>query len=411
MVEAYVAVQVTTHDFFTHSGQNLLFQDGRANPTIFLGSSFLEFRDRVRTSPRPHHTSLGSMSQQQLERRATLLRELQQGEALASSAGEIARSTLVALEQQSESLRSTEDTLESNEYVLNKSAFVLRGMTWVGWLANKLTTSDGNTRVLEHPGAQSSSSLPHEDCSSSAFRDVGGNDEESESLEKIARHVDELKLMANAMGSHGGEQAATIDRIEGKVERVRDKTLEVTLRAAQLTTRSRRTRERFVGRFQFVDVKTGGFLGAVGEDLVLLRGPSRGSFFDVFEKEEGILGLRNSKTLRFIGMTWTGSVRVSGHYFGRSEECHLANVHAADRNDESGLLVLAKNWAKGGWISRSEGPDQASSPLLERTTACVSDKEGRVVFRSVFVKSSEQTIDMEEEDKGRGRGEGEGGMQ
>ena len=41
------------------------------------------------------------------------------------------------------------------------------------------------------------------------------------------------------------------------------------------------------------------------------------------------------------------------------------------------------------------GPDQ-SSPLLERTTSCVSDKEGRVVFRSVFVKSSEQTIDAEE---------------
>jgi hypothetical protein len=340
------------------------------------------------------------MALQHAERKAGLLRELQRGEAVAASAGEIARSTLVTLEQQSESLRSTEDTLESNEYILNKSAFVLRGMTWVGWLANKLTTSDGNTRVLEqHPGAtaQSSSSLPHEDCSS-VFREVGGNDEESESLEKISRHVEELKLMANTMGSHVGEQAATVDRIEGKVERARDKTLEVTLRAAQLTTRSRRTRERFVGRFQFVDTKSGGFLGAVGEDLVLLRGPSRGSFFDVFEKEEGILGLRNSKTLRFIGMTWTGSVRVSGHYFGRSEECHLANVHAADRNDESGLLVLAKNWGKGGWLSRIEGgpgPDQ-SSPLLERTTSCVSDKEGRVVFRSVFVKSSEQTIDAEE---------------
>ena len=66
---------------------------------------------------RNHRASLTG-SPRGSERRATLLRELQQGEGLTSSAGEIARSTLVALEQQSESLRSTEDTLESNEYVI-----------------------------------------------------------------------------------------------------------------------------------------------------------------------------------------------------------------------------------------------------------------------------------------------------
>ena len=348
------------------------------------------------------------MDQEELRRgrKDELLSELRRGEGIAASAGEIARSTLVALEHQSETLSSTEDTLESNEYILNKSAFVLRGMTWMGWLANKLTTADGSTKVAEQfSRAAVGSTGQHEDCSS-VFRDVGGgNDEESEHLEKIARHVEELKLMANAMGNHVGEQATTIERIEGKVDRVRDKTLEVTLRAAQLTTRSRRTRERFMGRFQFVDVQSGGYLGAVGEDLVILRGPTRGTFFDLFQKEEGIHGLRNAKTLKFIGMTWTGSVRVSGHYFGRSEECHLANVHAAVRNDESGLLVLAKNWGKGGWVMRAPVPPepggaaplQAGGPLLDRTTSCVSDKEGRVMFRCVFVQSREQMPDASEE--------------
>lgn len=331
-----------------------------------------------------------------VNRRAIILAELQRAQMTATNTADIGRSTLTVLEQQQQSLRSTEDTLESNEYILNRSAFTLRGMSWIGWLQNKLTSTE--EPVPEHSGfsqpPQHSRNQQLEN-NETIFRDCGNDDdEEGKHLDAIAQRVEELKLMSLSIGGEIANQSTTLGRIDDKTDRVRDKTLQVTLKAAQFTARSKRSREKFVGRFQLVDSVSGFCLAAVGEDLVLLQDhTNRATFFDAFEKEDNLIGLRNAKTHKFVGVTYYGAVRVAGNYFGKQEELYMSNLGkagAGSGNEDSGLLFLSKNWSKGGWLrADSDQGLRISGEVLTEVTTCVSDKLGRLLFRAVHIEIKE----------------------
>jgi len=335
-------------------------------------------------------------------RKRALVDELSKAHVTATRAGEVGRETLGVLDRQTESLRSTEDTLESNEYVLNSSAFVLRGMTWVGWFAQKVGACRMEEPVPEYNKdklitGKKVDKFKEDNDEGELFKTVGrdsADDEESKQLDLIARRVEDLRVISETMNDELGAQKETLDRIDNKTSRVHDKTLAVTLRAAQFTARSRRAREKFIGRFQFVCVNSARFLGAVGEDLVLLPQADRAAFFDVFEKEEGLMGFLNVKTKKWLGTTFYGALKVSGLRFGRQEECHFPDlvpstaprpVSSVCRSNSNGLLILSKNWGRGGWLKLDTQGHNHDPVLIDSITTGVSDKDAQLVFRPAFV--------------------------
>ena len=183
----------------------------------------------------------------------------------------------------------------------------------------------------------------------------------------------------------------------------------------------------------------GRFLAAIADDIALLPHSDRATLWDVFEKEPGLMGLRNAKTHKWLGSTFYGAIRVSGNYFGRQEECHVPDLELAAPDyagagagagagvgvgragkaaggsaarsvpvpvPSHGVLILSKNGGRGGWLKLegcAEGAGGgwgagagAGVELVRTVTGSVSDKQGSVLFRPVFVRVQRNPAEDEE---------------
>lgn len=296
------------------------------------------------------------------------------------------RRALNSLASQGEILQQTEDTVEANEYTLDKSMKVLRGMTWSGMFYNAFNSDPerkdvkGNQAPSGGAGSTQTSSSSSRTSSIFGFSGsaTGGAaanksellsgssqaDQEPE-LAGLSRNIDELLSMSHVLGDQIEQQHQTLARIEDKSTRVHDKTLAVTLKSSQLSERSTGAPAQLLGTYQFVEAGTAKYLAVVGEDIVWLRQPDRSTFFNCFLKANNIVGVQNDKTLKYLGVTIWGTVRASGNYFGKSEECY---VELDGR--PTGLAFLACNWGGGGWLKQ---PRQLA--LQERLEAEEAQRE------------------------------------
>jgi len=280
------------------------------------------------------------------------------------------RRALNGLAAQGEILQQTEDTVEANEYTLDKSMKILRGMTWSGMFYNAFN-SDPERKDVQGNQAPSqsvvSSTVPGTTSTtgSSSMGSVFGFDRAGISADKgellsgtstaenqpelagLSRNVDELLNMSHVLGDQIEQQHQTLGRIEDKSSRVHDKTLAVTLRSSQLTERASSASAQLLGTYQFVEAGSAKYLAVVGEDIVWLSQPDRSTFFNCFLKANNIVGIQSDKTLKYLGLTMWGTVRASGAYFGKSEECF---VELDGR--PTGIALLACNWGGGGWLKQ-----------------------------------------------------------
>ena len=168
--------------------------------------------------------------------------------------------------------------------------------------------------------------------------------------------VAQLHDISITMGEQLNRQNKALETIEELTEKVTDKSLYVTLRATQLSTRVKGKNEQvFIGKFQFIDCVRGKFLSVqtpaplssssvsssssfplsntpptslssnsstVDDVLVLKSVPDRATFFNCFASSDGvrnIFGIQNEKTLKFVGCTMWGTVRCAASYFGTQE--------------------------------------------------------------------------------------------
>lgn len=187
------------------------------------------------------------------------------------------------------------------------------------------------------------------------------NEEEEKQLEDISSMVAQLHDISITMGEQLNRQNKALETIEELTEKVTDKSLYVTLRATQLSTRVKGKNEQvFIGKFQFIDCVRGKFLSVqtpaplpssslsstsssfplsntpptslslnsstttagVDDVLVLKSVPDRATFFNCFASSDGvrnIFGIQNEKTLKFVGCTMWGTVRCAASYFGTQE--------------------------------------------------------------------------------------------
>jgi hypothetical protein len=349
------------------------------------------------------------------------------------SAIEHGKITLETLDQQDEMIQNVEDTLEANDFVIQRSFRALRGMTWSGYIANKCSdvrnsfvldttimlpssTTSGNLKSERITPSNSSSN----DCSTvlngCQTTHIAGDDD----LNEISSAVDVLHRMGVTLGEQLDSQKTTLDRIEDKTNIVTDHTLAVTLRTSQLLRKTHKPIQSFVGTFQFIDAVSNRFLSISltdGASIAFTLAPDLSSYFHVFVKQDHLFGLLNEKTQRYLGCTVWGTVAASGEYFGGQEECYVdlgafapAAQSAAKTNSKegitareesavlTGLLFAARHWGAGGWLRL---PTSFSSSMVERnrcldewvtteTTTSITDRMGAMQFKVVRCRVQQQ---------------------
>jgi hypothetical protein len=344
------------------------------------------------------------------------------------SAIEHGKVTLETLDQQDEMIQNVEDTLEANDYVIQRSFRALRGMTWSGYIANKCSdvrssfVSDTNTFSNSIASVSSkneriqASKLSASDGSVLNGRQtigIPGDDD----LNEISSAVDVLHRMGVTLGEQLDSQKVVLDRIEDKTNIVTDHTLAVTLRTSQLLRKTHRPIQSFVGTFQFIDVESNRFMSVSlsdGTSIAFTTVPDLSSYFHVFVKQDHLFGLLNEKTQRYMGCTVWGSVAVSGEYFGGQEECYVdlgvfaPTVQATTKNNSkttvtreestvlTGLLFTARHWGAGGWLKlptsivSNDQKDHLEEWVTTETTASITDRVGAMQLKVVRCRVQQQ---------------------
>jgi hypothetical protein len=342
-----------------------------------------------------------------LEREKRIKEQLLLAKRTAVSAQGYGKDTLERLAEQEEVLHSVEDTMEANEHMLNKSTTLLRGMTWSGYLYNKcadakntiagnplpppISQGQGHTGMPPSSGSYAAGAGGHRanlgllTAGASAGQGAVVGDED---LREISSAVDTLHRMGVEIGNQLEQQRAVVDAVEAKAEAVTDKTLALTLRASQLSDRSRQRKPQYCGLYQFVDVDSGHYLSAHEGHLVLLPKISRSTYFNLFVKESHLYALQNEKTQKYLGCSITGGILAASQYFGTQEEVY---VDLSPSSGSSGLLFLARHWGAGGWL-RGPGATQNTAmntidtqPYLTETTSTLLDRVDMLRLRPVKI--------------------------
>eukprot|EP01036_Dinobryon_divergens_P026328 gene26328-34958_t len=363
--------------------------------------------------------------EQDLEQQQSNVNILLDAQRSAHSSAIIGRETLEKLNEQEEDIQKIRDTLEANDYVLGKSLTALRSMTWGGYVYNSCVTitntlknapsnltavdprlmprfsssnSSDNNNTVEvaidtnysdnaYSNNQNGKQENLETAPSKSVYYNKNNEEEEKQLQDISSIVAQLHDISVTMGEQLDRQTKALETVEELTEKVTDKSLYVTLRATQLSTRVKGKNEQiFIGKFQFIDCVRGKFLSSV---------PDKATFFNCFASSDGvrnIFGIQNEKTLKFIGCTMWGTVRCAASYFGTQEECFMEF-----NGEETGLLLLARNWGSGGWLkypaiqdenndknrSSSSFFDEQYHVMFSSTTSSIHDKQNIALFRAV----------------------------
>eukprot|EP01038_Epipyxis_sp_PR26KG_P012732 gene12732-17073_t len=324
--------------------------------------------------------------------------------------------TIEHLDNQEETLRSVEDTLESNEYILNKSMKTMQNMTWSGYLYNKcasvkkIVTNKPIDAEMNIIASKNRKNINNSNNDSNHIKNKYNNNQlfennydnqyeksdtvtEDDEIIEISRAVSTLQQLGTLMTEKLDNQLTSLDRIEDKTDRVNDKTLAVTLKASQLTQRSRKKESEFIGSFQFLDCESGRMLAVFAESIVLTSAcTDRSTFFNCFVKENNIIGIQNQKTLKFIGCSLFGSSVCSANAFNKQEETFIEL-----NGQETGIFLCARNWGGGGWIkhtfnrrnahnnnnnNNNNNGDLFEYEVLNDTTNGISDKSGMVKLKA-----------------------------
>lgn len=289
---------------------------------------------------------------------------------------------LEKLDNQEEHLRNIEDTLEANEYTLLKSMRILRGMTWSGTIYNSFTKDPEISDLRMNNEIAKNNQQNNNINKSMLFLNTRNNDndnsnnimnEEDKILNDISKTVTTLKDMSYIMGQHIENNNEALERIDQKATRTNDQTHAATLKASQITSRTKRSTGNYVGRYQFIEINTNHYVGVVGEDIMLLNKPDRSAYYNIYMKEANLFAAQNCKTLKYLGSTIWGPIKASGEWFGRQEE-----ISVQLNGSVSGMFFLGKNFGGGGWLKYTE-----NDPLLSTVTTGITDKENILLVRAI----------------------------
>ena len=272
-----------------------------------------------------------------------------------------------------ETLSRSEDLIDDGQYMVDRSKYIVRGMTWSGWLSNKFRNSpqpkvdkamsnistgficpdckqilNSSEELLQHHfsvHSNNTSSFPDERLSSleEPTKDVSTD----QFLEQLGPQLAELKEIGLAMGNALDAQNKQLDRIDFKTEKTTDDMRKVTVKAAKLASNSLKV--RFQHRVAFQECSTRLFMQSINGELVASEDiATPNTIFRAYTVGENgdIWGFQHEKSRYFIGINRYGNLRVAGKAL-KSYEQFAVNMDAA----ESPMFVYASYFGTGGWVS------------------------------------------------------------
>ncbi|OQR97718.1 hypothetical protein ACHHYP_10100 [Achlya hypogyna] len=323
----------------------------------------------------------------------------------------ISREVASVLCQQSEQLDQTETALDVTQQVVERANYVVRGMSWSGWLANKFTKEpvvnaaqrSGSKEIamgficpecrvaqasqhalLEHyesvhasppPTATSLPATIPSQAPSQLVKQEYAQDEGKSPSQCSVHTRKQLKHASKGISNHLDMQLAQLDRIEAKSEKTKDDMRLVTAKATKLTSSLMTICAQF--RCAFQEVSTQQFLANVsGEPVVCKDAASPDCVFRAYTLADSaeMWGFLNESSGLYLGINALGSMKIQGTALKSYEQ------FAIDATRETTTLFnFASSFGLGGWVCmRQDG----SLYCLRRTS---TNKDQATLFKLIRV--------------------------
>lgn len=279
-----------------------------------------------------------------------------------SEAKEHGLHTAATLDTQAEQFDRAEYCADSNQYIIDRSARLVRGMTWWGWFTNKFTTEPKPPEPRRTGRVQQSASEAPPRPLAREPAVVGPEvvvpipsshpklREQQEYIDEVSRGLDDLLEVGTEIGRRAEEHNETVPRLHGKIEKLWQSTRHVTRQAGRvMESYATRATPQLLGRVALREVATRRFLRARGAVVALsneidcLRATC---CFALYEKRANLLGLQSTVSRRYVGLTFSGAIKCSATSFGRCEEFDLDLTKSTD----TPLLCVAANFGAGCWV-------------------------------------------------------------
>lgn len=278
------------------------------------------------------------------------------------------------LEYQNNLLEKSNETLESNEYILNHSMRILRKMSWTGMFLNFLWTepiqtkpilsmSENNITLNEQDELEKINNTNNEKTELFSNRqnekilNQNQNQTQEECLRDLEKKITELYEISTELGIQVQKQNIMLEQIETNAEIVEVKTLQINLETNNLTKNITSNDFILIGKFSFVDVKTGMVLGIDKKEptqLVFCNQFDMETIFQCWKSTSNpdVHLVQSFKTLKYLQVGWTGYIGMSGMNSNSNAHCFiiLEENYKTKTYKKTGIALLSKNMYWGGWL-------------------------------------------------------------
>jgi hypothetical protein len=186
------------------------------------------------------------------------------------------------------------------------------------------------------------------------------------------------------------------------------------VRATRITKGSGGDAWKCVGIIEMLDIESCRYIAVDSRNdntsLVLTHRHDSSCQFNVFARDYAtsgdnnfdIITLQNVKTLRFIRITLTGNIAVTGESPGYPEELLLG----LEGNKPTGMLLLRRNWGGGGWLKCPYGGsddltklNDSEDLLLNDTSTGIHDLESTLLILPKWRQRVRRVHEEQEEEE------------
>lgn len=319
-----------------------------------------------------------------------------------NEAKDVGLATAAALDAQGEELAAAENCVDSNQYIINKSGRIVRGMTWWGWITNTFTAAPKppdpqRRRPSTHAMPPTAAVRPTATAPPQAQEERSSHPqlrEQQDYLDEVSLGLDELREVGVEIGRRVETQNEAVPRLHEKMDALWQSTRHVTRQAGRvIESYATRATPKLLGHVALRDVATRRFVQARGDEVGLskevdcLRATCR---FALYEKRAHLLGLYSPVSQRYVGLTFAGNIRCSARTFGRTEEFDLD----LQRPAASPVLCVAANFGAGCWL-RVEPREGRLLPAESRSAPDALQRAAR--FEVLFLDQAYRTPSYAEE--------------
>mmetsp|Transcript_2876 Transcript_2876/g.3975 ORF Transcript_2876/g.3975 Transcript_2876/m.3975 type:complete len:379 (-) Transcript_2876:115-1251(-) len=293
----------------------------------------------------------------------------------AEEAMDAGMASVEGLAQQEKQLKSSEESLHQQQYLVAKSRRMVRGMTWSGWVANMFSDEpppppthsstipeSNNYKVaLHHQKYQE-----YENNGSGNMMNIENSKDntvksqlkaQDEFLNEQLKNMDKLGTFSNIISDNLKTQNKAIDVIDDHVEEVNDETRSVIRMQGRLHS-SVRGKPIYLyniilehidsGRLLYINENNHADLLPYQSSNILNQNHDQIPLiakWQVYQRPNEVCAFRNCSTYKYLGQNMLGYIKGRGSDFGNWESFEYDLV----KND-SPLLCCSANSNGGGWI-------------------------------------------------------------